>query len=203
MGITNRERIVVGLAAVIFFAAFGTVALLDRPHGSQGEDFGQDDFTATLERDQGHIVIPDIPSDLLMFGADQEVSLDFNVINNDEDNDIDTIFITIPGAEMINATRRAGGRIVAVGSTSVRTLESAARGGCGVAPGSGMTDLYIRPGYRFHVVQSLITNFHLPRTTLLALLAAFAGPERWRMAYEEAIRRRYRFYSFGDAMLIR
>ena len=91
---------------------------------------------------------------------------------------------------------------MAVGSTSVRTLESAAQGGSGVAAGSDTTALYIQPGYAFQMVQALITNFHLPRTTLLALLAAFAGSDRWRAAYEEAIQRRYRFYSFGDAMLI-
>lgn len=110
--------------------------------------------------------------------------------------------ISPEAARIINANRQAGGRTIAVGSTSVRTLESAAGEGSTVTPGSGTTRLYIRPGYSFRMVQALITNFHLPRTTLLALVAAFAGSDQWRAAYEEAIRDRYRFYSFGDAMLI-
>lgn len=110
--------------------------------------------------------------------------------------------VTPEAAEVINATCRAGGRIIAVGSTSVRTLESIARGEGKVAAGSGTTRLYIQPGYSFHVIQGLVTNFHLPRTTLLALVAAFAGKDHWRAAYEEAIRLDYRFYSFGDAMII-
>ncbi len=104
MGISNRERIVVGVAALLFFAAFGALALLDRPHGSQGDAFGENDFTVEIDRNQGHLTIPDLPSDLLIFGPGQEAVLDFTVTNNDEDNDIDTIFITIPGAEMTNAT---------------------------------------------------------------------------------------------------
>jgi S-adenosylmethionine:tRNA ribosyltransferase-isomerase len=98
----------------------------------------------------------------------------------------------------IARTRADGGRIVAVGTTSVRALESwAARGNC-----EGWTDLFILPGHRFAVVDALITNFHLPRSTLLMLVSAFAGRERVLAAYAEAIRERYRFYSFGDAMLI-
>jgi S-adenosylmethionine:tRNA ribosyltransferase-isomerase len=95
-------------------------------------------------------------------------------------------------------TRAAGGRIVAVGTTSVRALESwAATGNC-----EGWTDLFILPGHRYTAVDALITNFHLPRSTLLMLVSAFAGRERVLAAYAEAIRERYRFYSFGDAMLV-
>ena len=100
-------------------------------------------------------------------------------------------------AEAIRRTRENGGRIVAVGTTVVRTLESS-----GGAAGSGSTDLFITPGYRFKVVDVLLTNFHLPRSTLLMLVSAFAGRERVLAAYEEAVREGYRFYSYGDAMLV-
>ena len=100
-------------------------------------------------------------------------------------------------AEAIRRTRESGGRIVAVGTTVVRTLESSA----GTA-GSGSTELFITPGFRFRVVDVLLTNFHLPRSTLLMLVSAFAGRERVLAAYEEAIREGYRFYSYGDAMLV-
>ncbi len=104
----------------------------------------------------------------------------------------------------IERTRRLDGRVVAVGTTVVRTLEGAwqATGAGALRPYSGWTELFIRPGYRFGVVDALITNFHLPRSTLLVLVSAFAGRERIRQAYEHAIAHRYRFYSFGDAMLL-
>lgn len=99
-------------------------------------------------------------------------------------------------------TRAAGGRIVAVGTTSVRVLESASQKGV-LAPFSGETNLFIRPPYAFRSVDVLLTNFHLPRSTLLILVSAFAGDELIRRAYREAIAARYRFFSYGDAMLIR
>lgn len=108
-------------------------------------------------------------------------------------------------ARMLNTTRREGGRVIAVGTTSVRVLETAARhaaAGGQVGAFSGPTDLFILPGYDFKVVDAMITNFHLPRSTLLMLVSAFAGRERVLAAYGEAIRLGYRFYSFGDAMLI-
>ncbi|GIV66820.1 MAG: S-adenosylmethionine:tRNA ribosyltransferase-isomerase [Bellilinea sp.] len=108
-------------------------------------------------------------------------------------------------ADLLNSAREKGGRIIAVGTTSVRTLESAAMNapsGQVVAPFSGSTRLYILPGYTFKAVDAMITNFHLPRSTLLMLVSAFAGREQILKAYEEAIRLEYRFYSFGDAMLI-
>ena len=101
----------------------------------------------------------------------------------------------------IQRSKAAGGRTVAVGTTSVRVLESAARAGS-LAPFSGPTDLFIRPPYTFRAVDALLTNFHLPRTTLLVLVRAFGGDELIRRAYEEAIREEYRFYSYGDAMLV-
>ncbi|MBC7237231.1 MAG: tRNA preQ1(34) S-adenosylmethionine ribosyltransferase-isomerase QueA [Chloroflexi bacterium] len=106
-------------------------------------------------------------------------------------------------AERINRAKAEGRRIIAVGTTSVRVLESAAQGEEDqVQPFDGATELFIYPGYRFRVVDALITNFHLPRSSLLMLVAAFAGRELILHAYEEAIRQRYRFYSFGDSMLI-
>src|SRR5437773_6554219 len=106
-----------------------------------------------------------------------------------------------PTVEAIAAARTAGGRVVAVGTTTVRALESAGADGA-LHAGPGAAALFIRPGHRFRVVDALLTNFHLPRSTLLALVAAFAGWERVRAAYAEAVRLGYRFYSYGDAMLI-
>ncbi len=123
------------------------------------------------------------------------------------------IEVSAAAAERINATRAAGGRIIAVGTTSVRTLEAVAQlaAASSAADGDsapvaiayrGRTQLFITPGYQFRVVDALITNFHLPRSTLLALVSAFAGRELIAQAYAEAIAREYRFYSFGDAMLL-
>nr|WP_300766342.1 tRNA preQ1(34) S-adenosylmethionine ribosyltransferase-isomerase QueA [uncultured Acetatifactor sp.] len=105
-------------------------------------------------------------------------------------------------ADTINRTKAQGGRIVCVGTTSCRTLESAAGEDGLVRPCSGDTDIFIYPGYRFRVLDALITNFHLPESTLIMLVSALAGREHVLAAYEEAVRERYRFFSFGDAMLI-
>jgi S-adenosylmethionine:tRNA ribosyltransferase-isomerase len=112
-------------------------------------------------------------------------------------------FFTFPSqaATLINDAKSAGERIVAVGTTSTRVLESCAADGH-VASTEGSTDLFITPGWHFGIVDALITNFHLPESTLLMLVCAFAGRDLILKAYEEAIRREYRFYSFGDAMLI-
>ena len=112
---------------------------------------------------------------------------------------------TIPEAtaEAVNAAKREKRRVVAVGTTSVRTLEHAAMGRRQVPAGSGDADLFITPGFRFRVADVFLTNFHLPRSTPLVLVAAFAGLENTRRAYLNAIANRYRFYSYGDAMLIR
>jgi S-adenosylmethionine:tRNA ribosyltransferase-isomerase len=110
--------------------------------------------------------------------------------------------VTPETAAAINGARSRGGRAVVVGTTVVRTLESAAGDDGTIAPGSGGTQLFITPGFRFRATDVLVTNFHLPRTTLLMLVSAFAGRERILAAYAEAIRLGYRFYSFGDAMLI-
>jgi len=103
--------------------------------------------------------------------------------------------------EAIGAACRRGGRVVAVGTTVVRSLEAAAAGGA-LAAGSGETDIFIQPGHRFRVVDALLTNFHLPESTLLILVAAFAGRERVLAAYHHAIAGRYRFFSYGDAMFV-
>ena len=108
-----------------------------------------------------------------------------------------------PAERAISEARREGRRIVAIGTTSVRALESAAIAGEGtVRAGTGETRLFITPGFEFRVVDALLTNFHLPESTLLMLVSAFAGRDAVRQAYDEAIRERYRFYSYGDAMFI-
>ncbi len=103
---------------------------------------------------------------------------------------------------LVNETRARGGRVVAVGTTSVRVLESCVDADGVLKAGSGETRLFLSPGSRFHVVDVLMTNFHLPKSTLLMLVSAFAGRERTLALYEEAIREGYRFYSYGDAMLL-
>jgi S-adenosylmethionine:tRNA ribosyltransferase-isomerase len=109
--------------------------------------------------------------------------------------------ISSSAAEKINRARREGKKIVAIGTTSVRVLESAFLGGEARA-GSGSTELFITPGYNFNVVDHLFTNFHTPGSTLLVLVSAFAGSSLIREAYRHAIQQRYRFFSYGDAMLI-
>jgi S-adenosylmethionine:tRNA ribosyltransferase-isomerase len=138
--------------------------------------------------------------------VDLEIGLDTfrpMAVERLDDHVIHTEHYTVPEdtAIRIDDARRTGGRIVAVGTTVVRTLETAGRPDGTVAPGSGESALFIRPGHRFGVVDALITNFHAPRTTLVALVAAALG-ETWRDVYATALDRGYRFLSFGDAMLI-
>ena len=105
-------------------------------------------------------------------------------------------------AKKINDTKDAGGRVICVGTTSCRTIESAADENGHVKAGSGWTEIFIYPGYRFKVLDALVTNFHLPQSTLIMLVSALAGREHVLAAYEEAVKERYRFFSFGDAMFI-
>ena len=105
-------------------------------------------------------------------------------------------------AKLINDTKKNGGRIISVGTTSCRTLESAADEDGNLQAKSGWTEIFIYPGYQFKIIDGLITNFHLPESTLLMLVSALAGKENIMKAYEEAVRERYRFFSFGDAMII-
>lgn len=110
--------------------------------------------------------------------------------------------ISPEACDIINQTKETGKRVVAVGTTSVRVLETSSDESGKVLPGSGQTDIFIYPGYAFKVVDALITNFHLPESTLIMLVSAFAGKDRIMQAYGEAIKEEYRFFSFGDAMLI-
>ena len=105
-------------------------------------------------------------------------------------------------AEKINSTKREGGRVICVGTTSCRTIESASDENGVLKAGSGWTDIFIYPGYQFKILDCLITNFHLPESTLVMLVSALAGREHVLAAYEEAVKERYRFFSFGDAMFI-
>ena len=121
-----------------------------------------------------------------------------------EDHQMGAEWIEV-GAEAVHAieqARMAGGRIIAVGTTVVRALETAARADGQIRPYCGETDIFMTPGFSFKLIDALLTNFHLPRTTLLMLVSALAGTEFLRQAYADAVRERYRFYSYGDAMLI-
>ena len=121
-----------------------------------------------------------------------------------EDHEMHSEFCTIPQetADLINRTKAAGGRCICVGTTSCRTLESWAAEDGHMEAKAGWTNIYIYPGYRFKVMDGLVTNFHLPESTLIMLVSAFAGREHILSAYEEAVREKYRFFSFGDAMFI-
>ena len=110
--------------------------------------------------------------------------------------------VTEEAADIINSTKRDGGRIICVGTTSCRTIESASDDLGVVHAGEGDTDIFIYPGYKFKVLDCLITNFHLPESTLLMLVSALAGKDNIMAAYKEAVDMRYRFFSFGDAMFI-
>ena len=110
--------------------------------------------------------------------------------------------VTETAAKLINDTKKNGGRIIAVGTTSTRTLESVADDNGVIHPGCGITEIFIYPGYKFKAIDCLITNFHLPESTLLMLVSALAGKNHIMAAYEEAVKERYRFFSFGDAMFI-
>ncbi len=114
----------------------------------------------------------------------------------------ESVRVTAATCAAIEATRAAGGRVVAVGTTVVRSLETAAAGG-GLAPYAGETRIFIKPGHRFRTIDALVTNFHLPESTLVLLCAAFVGREHLLAAYGHAVRARYRFFSYGDAMLLR
>ena len=120
------------------------------------------------------------------------------------DHEMHSEFCMIPKetARIVNETKRAGGRVICVGTTSCRTLESFAREDGTLEERSGWTNIFIYPGYRFKTMDALITNFHLPESTLIMLVSALAGREHVLAAYEEAVRQRYRFFSFGDAMFI-
>jgi S-adenosylmethionine:tRNA ribosyltransferase-isomerase len=123
---------------------------------------------------------------------------------NITDHEMHSEFCMIPArtAELVNQTKRAGGRVICVGTTSCRTLESWAAEDGTLKECSGWTNIFIYPGYRFKVLDGLITNFHLPESTLIMLVSALAGREHVLAAYRQAVEARYRFFSFGDAMFI-
>lgn len=110
--------------------------------------------------------------------------------------------VSAEAAAAMNAARAAGGRLVAAGTTVVRTLETVADEAGVIHPGEGLTDIFIRPGFAFRAADAMLTNFHLPRSSLLVMVSAFAGRERIAAAYAEAVARGYRFYSYGDATLL-
>ena len=120
---------------------------------------------------------------------------------NIEDHDMHSEFCMIPRetADIVNETKKNGGRIISVGTTSCRTLESFAEEDGTLKASSGWTDIFIYPGYRFKCIDALITNFHLPESTLIMLVSALAGRENVLNAYKAAVENRYRFFSFGDA----
>ncbi len=124
-------------------------------------------------------------------------------VENIQDHHMHAEYLEVDQAvcDAVNATRARGGRVVAVGTTSVRSLETASQSGA-IAPYTGESDIFIYPGYRFRSVDLLLTNFHLPESTLIMLVSALAGRERVLAAYAEAVEQRYRFFSYGDAMLV-
>ena len=130
----------------------------------------------------------------------------FRPVKADEiaDHKMHSEFYILPEetAELINKTKREGGRIISVGTTATRTLETVGRTGLPLKASTGWTDIFIYPGKEFNVIDALITNFHLPESTLIMLVSALAGKENVLNAYREAVDKKYRFFSFGDAMFI-
>jgi S-adenosylmethionine:tRNA ribosyltransferase-isomerase len=125
-------------------------------------------------------------------------------VDDIEEHEMHAEYLEVPEAACaaINAARAAGGRVIAVGTTVVRSLETAAAGAVPLAPYRGATRIFIKPGYRFRVVDAMVTNFHLPESTLMMLCSAFVGKDRLLAAYAHAIEARYRFFSYGDAMFL-
>ncbi len=159
-----------------------------------GLHFGDDIFAALAQRRVKHAFVT------LHVGAGtfQPVRVD-----DIEGHEMHAEYLEVPQAtcDAINAARAAGGRVIAVGTTVVRSVETAAGGGA-LSPYRGWTRMFIKPGYRFRAVDAMLTNFHLPESTLLMLCAAFVGKGALLAAYEHAIKERYRFFSYGDAMLL-
>lgn len=216
---TRRVRLVTPMPAEEAIAKHGHVPLppyITRPDSSEDEERYQTVFA----RESGSVAAPTaglhFTSDLLVrLGAKgvrrAEVVLHvgagtFKPVEADDPADHvmheESFSVSDADAATINGARGAGGRLWAVGTTTVRTLESVASASGLVPAGSGDTSVFIRPPYAFRVVDRLITNFHLPRSTLLMLVAAFAGYDLTMRAYREAVGQGYRFYSYGDAMVI-
>ncbi len=191
---------------------------INRPEGSTADDASR--YQTRYARHTGSIAAPTAGlhfSDTLMEKIDamgiRRVAVTLHVgygtfapvrCNDIRQHQIHREFVSIPAetAEAVNATRAAGGRVWAVGTTSARTLEFGADEQGQLQPVQGLCGLYIIPGYRFKIVDNLITNFHLPQSSLLFLVSALAGQERILATYREAVQQRYRFFSYGDAMAI-
>ncbi len=210
-----------GDALMLALDAHGVMPLppyIKREHGADEQD--KSDYQTVFARDPGAVAAPTAG---LHFTPDLLAALDargvlrqtltlhvgagtFLPVKADDTKDhkmhSERGVITPEAAQRINAARQAGGRIVAVGTTSLRLLESAAAPNGEVLPFDGATDIFITPGYRFRAVDVLMTNFHLPRSTLFMLVSAFAGLDRMRQAYDHAKANGYRFYSYGDASLL-
>ena len=223
-----RERLAPGRYGVAFSGATDVEALLAR-HGElplppyiRRPDgplpFDAERYQTVFARRPGAVAAPtaglhftpELLARLAARGVEHAcVTLDvgpatFLPLRDDGATTLDGEWAEIPAAtvEAMARTRAAGGRVVAVGTTTTRALESAARRDAGPSAGGFWADAFIRPGFRFAAIDALLTNFHLPQSTLLMLVAAFAGREVVLAAYAEAVRERYRFYSYGDAMLI-
>jgi S-adenosylmethionine:tRNA ribosyltransferase-isomerase len=173
----------------VFARALGAVAA-----PTAGLHFDDDIFAALKKRRVKHAFVT------LHVGAGtfQPVRVD-----DIDGHEMHAEYLEVPQStcDAINATRAAGGRVIAVGTTVVRSLETAAGGGA-LSPYRGLTRIFIKPGYRFRAVDAMVTNFHLPESTLLMLCAAFVGKDPLLAAYEHAIKDRYRFFSYGDAMFL-
>jgi len=198
----------------------GHVPLPPYIRGGEDEEIDQEGYQTIFARHEGAIAAPTaglhFTPELVQVLEEQGVSVvpltlhvgigSFLPIRSEtvEGHRLEPELYHIPpsSAEAINAARAQGGRICAVGTTAVRALESACDAGGRVHPQQGMTDLYIYPGYRFKAIDALITNFHLPRSTLLLLVFAFGGRDLILKAYHDAMREGYGFYSYGDGMLI-
>lgn len=191
---------------------------IKRPEGPSSRD--ADDYQTVFARREGAVAAPTAGLhftphllDRLEAAGVRRTTLTLHVgagtflpvkVDDTDDHRMHAEWYEIPqsASEAIAETRKRGGRVVAVGTTSLRSLEAAGRSDGTVPAGAAETELFITPGYRFKVVDLLLTNFHLPRSTLLMLIAAFAGRERILDAYAHAIRSGYRFYSYGDATLL-
>ncbi len=217
--IPDEGMVAVSLDADDEEAAIGATGSVPLPPYFTGTLTDADRYQTMFARDPGSAAAPTAglhftdevlarleERDVGMTTVDLHVSLDtFRPMSVErvEDHEIHSEWCSVPAEAVsrIADTRAAGARVVAVGTTVVRTLESMADGRGLVRSGSHRTDLFLRPGYRFKVVDALITNFHMSSSTLLVLLAAFMGPS-WRQVYETALARGYRFLSFGDAMYV-
>jgi S-adenosylmethionine:tRNA ribosyltransferase-isomerase len=218
-GADGRRRVRFSAEVEPHLERFGHVPL--PPYVKRPDDRAdRDDYQTVFARHPGAIAAPtaglhftpELLAELAERGVDRtEVTLHVGLgtfkpvtatLVHEHRMDAERYTVPAAAAAAIAETRRRGGRVVAVGTTVVRTLESAAETDGTVRTGGGSTELFITPGYRFRVVDVLLTNFHLPRSTLLMLVSAFAGRERVLAAYRQAVEHGYRFYSYGDAMLV-